>query len=99
MRPMRCEEVRPRLGAYLAGGGAQAAGAPLPAHVAGCAECGPESAALQRLRDDIRQVAPVYRAPEALRRQLRSTLRREAAAGGAEPRAARGAAAPPPRDS
>lgn len=31
-------------------------------------------------RDDIRQAAAVYRAPEALRRQLRSTLRRSAAA-------------------
>jgi anti-sigma factor RsiW len=77
---MRCEEVRPRLDAYLDGEVAEAERALLHAHVAGCAECGPESAALQRLRDDIRQVAPVYRAPEALRRQLRSTLRREAAA-------------------
>jgi anti-sigma factor (TIGR02949 family) len=77
---MECEEVRPRLDAYLDGEVAEAERALLHQHVAGCAECGPEAATLQRLRDDIRQAAPVYRAPEALRRQLRSTLRREAAA-------------------
>ena len=76
---MECEEVRPRLDACLDGEVAEAERALLHQHVAGCAECGPETATLQRLRGDIRQAAPVYRAPEALRRQLRSTLRREAA--------------------
>jgi anti-sigma factor (TIGR02949 family) len=78
---MECEEVRTRLDAYLDGEVAEAERALLHQHVAGCAECGPEAAALERLRDDIRQTAPVYRAPEVLRRQLRSTLRRETAAG------------------
>jgi anti-sigma factor RsiW len=77
---MECEEVRPRLDAYLDGEVAEAERALLHQHVAGCAECGPEAAVLERLRDDICQAAPVYRAPEALRRQLRSTLRREAVA-------------------
>ena len=45
--------------------------------------------ALERLHHDIRHGAPVYRAPEALRRQLRSMLRREAAASApSAPRAA-----------
>jgi anti-sigma factor RsiW len=77
---MECEKVRPRLDAYLDGEVAEAEQALFHQHVAGCAECGPEVAALERLRDGIRQAAPVYRAPKALRRQLRSTLRREAAA-------------------
>ena len=45
-----------------------------------CPDCGPEAAALERLRDGIRHSAPVYRAPEALRSQIRFALRREAAA-------------------
>jgi anti-sigma factor (TIGR02949 family) len=77
---MECEEVRPRLDAYLDGEVADAERTLLYRHVAGCAECGPEAAALERLRTAIRQAVPVYRAPDALRRQLRSTLRREAAA-------------------
>jgi anti-sigma factor (TIGR02949 family) len=81
MRAMECEEVRPRLDAYLDGEVAEAERALLHQHLAGCAKCGPEAAALERLRNGIRQAAPIYRAPEALRWQLRSTLRREAAAG------------------
>ena len=77
---MECEEVRPRLDAYLDDEVAEAERALLHQHVAGCAECGPEAAALERLRNDIRQAAPLYRVPQALRGQLRSTLRREAAA-------------------
>ena len=45
-----------------------------------CPDCGPEAAALERLRDDIRRAAPVYRAPEALRSRIRAAMRREAAA-------------------
>jgi anti-sigma factor RsiW len=48
-------------------------------HIAGCADCGPELAALEHLRDGIRQADPQYRAPEALRSQIRSALQREAA--------------------
>src|SRR5271155_5426281 len=77
VRSVECEEVRPRLDAYLDGEVAEAERALLHQHLAGCAKCGPEAAALERLRDGIRQAAPVYRAPEGLRRQLRSALRRE----------------------
>src|SRR3979490_354653 len=75
---MQCEAVRPRLDAYLDGGLAEAERALLHEHLAGCGDCGPEAAALERLRDGIRQSAPVYRAPEALRSQIRFALRREA---------------------
>lgn len=74
---MQCEEVRPRLDAYLDGELAETERALLRDHLADCAECSPEAAALERLRDGIRRAAPVYRAPAALRSRLRSTLRRE----------------------
>jgi anti-sigma factor (TIGR02949 family) len=77
---MECDEVRPLLEPYLDGELAEAEGTRLRDHVEGCTECGPEAAALERLRDGIRREAPVYRAPAELRSQLRFALRREAAA-------------------
>jgi anti-sigma factor (TIGR02949 family) len=77
---MQCEEVRRQLEAYIDGELAEAEGAAFRDHVAGCAECGPEAAALERLRDGIRQSAPSYRAPAALRSQIRYAIRREEAA-------------------
>jgi len=76
---MQCDEVRPLLGAYLDGEVDEAERASLRQHLEGCAECGPEAAALERLRDGIRSAAPVYQAPEALRSAVRAALRREAA--------------------
>jgi mycothiol system anti-sigma-R factor len=80
MTVMQCEEARPRLDAYLDGELAAAERAQLREHLASCPDCGPEIAALERLRDDIRSSAPHYRAPAALRSQIRFALRREAAA-------------------
>jgi mycothiol system anti-sigma-R factor len=77
---MRCDEVRPRIDAYVDGELAEAERVQLHDHLADCPDCGPEATALERLRDDIRQAAPVYRAPEALRSRIRFALRREAAA-------------------
>jgi mycothiol system anti-sigma-R factor len=77
---MRCDEIRPRLDAYLDGELPEAERTPLRGHLQDCPDCGPEAAALERLRDDIRRSAPVHRAPEALRSQIRFALRREAAA-------------------
>src|SRR3984893_8819523 len=77
---MRCDEVRPRLDAYLDGELPEAERTPLRGHLQDCPDCGPEAAALERLRDDIRRFAPVHRAPEALRSQIRLAIRREAAA-------------------
>ena len=74
---MQCEEVRTRLEAYFDGELAETERASLRDHLAGCPDCGPELAALERLRDDLRRSAPVYRAPEALRSQIRFALRRE----------------------
>ncbi len=76
---MECDAARPRLGAYVDGELGEAERADFRDHVEGCAECGPEAAALERLRDGIRQSAPVYRAPAALRSSLRAALRRDAA--------------------
>jgi anti-sigma factor (TIGR02949 family) len=77
---MHCDEVRPRLDAYLDGELPEAERTPLRGHLQDCPDCGPEAAALERLRDDIRRFAPVHRAPEALRSQIRFAIRREAAA-------------------
>jgi len=74
---MQCEEARPLLDAYFDGEVAEAERSSLRDHLEGCAECGPEAAALERLRDGIRRAAPTYRAPEVLRSQIRSSLRRE----------------------
>ncbi|HYP36070.1 MAG TPA: anti-sigma factor [Stellaceae bacterium] len=84
---MQCDEVRPRLEAYVDGELAEAERVQLRDHLADCPECGPEATALEHLRDGIRQSAPVYRAPEALRSEIRFALRRQAAtsARGARP--------------
>lgn len=76
---MLCEEVRPRLEAYIDGELAAADRMLLHEHLSGCATCSPEAAALERLRDNIRQSAPSYRAPAALRSQIRYAIRREEA--------------------
>jgi len=77
---MRCDEVRTRLEAYIDGELAEVERAPLRGHLVDCPECGPEVAALERLREGIRRSAPAYRAPEALRSQIRFALRQEVAA-------------------
>jgi mycothiol system anti-sigma-R factor len=77
---MRCDEVAPRLDAYLDGELAETERVPLRDHLQSCPDCGPEAAALGQLRADIRRLAPVHRAPEALRSRIRFALRREAAA-------------------
>ena len=77
---MECDEVRPRLDAYLEGELPETERMPLRAHLQDCPDCGPEMASLERLRDDIHRSAPVHRAPEALRSRIRFAIRREAAA-------------------
>jgi anti-sigma factor (TIGR02949 family) len=76
---MRCDDVQRRLDAYVDGEIAEDERALLLEHLADCPECGPEAAALTRLRHGIRQAAPIYRAPEALRGRIRAALRAEAA--------------------
>ena len=76
---MQCDEVRPRLDAYVDGELAEAEWVQLRDHLVDCPECGPEATALERLRDGIRRSAPTYRTPEALRSQIRFALRQEAA--------------------
>jgi mycothiol system anti-sigma-R factor len=76
---MQCEEVRPRLEAYIDGELAEAERVLLREHLSGCAACSPEAAALERLRDSIRVSATDYRAPAGLRSQIRDAIRREEA--------------------
>ena len=74
---MECEKVRALLEAYVDNELAEAERSTLSEHIAGCEQCGPEATALERLRDSVRRSVPVYRAPEALRSQIRFALRRE----------------------
>jgi anti-sigma factor (TIGR02949 family) len=76
MWAMECDPARLRLDAYLDGELGERERVELREHIEGCAECGPEAAAFARLRDGIRESAPMYPAPEALRSQIRSALRR-----------------------
>src|SRR5262245_47533565 len=75
---MQCEEVRPRLEAYIDGEVAEVERVALREHLSGCTVCGPEAAAHERLRENIRQFAPDYCAPPALRSRIRDTIRRDA---------------------
>ena len=77
---MQCDEVGPRLDAYIDGELAEAERVQLRDHLLDCPDCGPEVTAFERLCDGIRQAAPIYRAPEALRSRIRFALRQEAAA-------------------
>ena len=87
---MQCDKVRPRLEAYIDGELGERERAEVLDHLGDCHDCYPEAAALQRLHDGIRQVAPSYRAPEALRSRIRFALRQEAAARARSARAAPG---------
>ena len=53
---MRCDEVRPRLDAYIDGELVEGERTLLREHLADCPECGPEAAALTRLRDGMSQI-------------------------------------------
>ena len=82
---MQCDEIRPRLEAYIDGELGATERAALRDHLQSCPDCGPEAAAIERLRDAIRSSAPVYRAPDKLRSQIRFALRREEAASAPTP--------------
>ena len=76
---MRCDEIRPRLDAYIDGELAEAERVVLRDHLAGCPGCSSETTALERLREGIRQSAPIYHAPAKLSSMIRFALRQEAA--------------------
>jgi anti-sigma factor (TIGR02949 family) len=80
---MECGEARARLDPYLDGELAESERGPLRDHLAGCADCAAAATAFERLRDGIRRETPSYRAPAALRRQIRAAVRREAASSSA----------------
>jgi len=74
--PMGCAEAVAALGAWCDGELAGDAAAALGAHVAGCAACRAEQAALVALRDEIRAQAPRHVAPPALRARVEAELAR-----------------------
>jgi anti-sigma factor RsiW len=78
---MQCDQARPLLDAYVDAELSAAERAALCEHLAHCPRCGPERAALERLRDEIRRAVLPHRAPPALRARIRADLRREASAG------------------
>ena len=57
---MQCDKARPLLDAYVDAELPAAERAALREHLALCEQCGPEAAALERLRDEIRRAAPSY---------------------------------------
>ena len=73
---MNCAEAAAVLGAWCDGELAGDAAAALDAHVAGCAACRAEQAALVALRDQIRAQAPRHVAPPALRARIDAELGR-----------------------
>ena len=72
---MRCDEIRPRLDVYIDGELAEAERLVLRDHLVGCPECSSEATALERLREGIRQSAPIYHAPAKLSSMIRFALR------------------------
>jgi anti-sigma factor (TIGR02949 family) len=85
---VNCAEAAAALGPFSDGELAPDAAATLRAHVAGCAHCRGELAALAALGRDVRAQAPRHAAPAALRERVRAELERH--------RAAPAAAAPAP---
>jgi len=90
---MNCAEAVLAIGAWCDGELVGDAAAALGAHVAGCAACRAEQAALVALRDEIRAQAPRRVAPPALRARIEA----EVARAFADAPAAAGPAAAPAR--
>jgi anti-sigma factor RsiW len=74
---MNCDEARPLIGAYVDRELPERERNLLREHLESCADCGPEAAAIARLSGEIRATQPDYRAPAALRAEVRRALRRE----------------------
>ncbi|HEX8957986.1 MAG TPA: zf-HC2 domain-containing protein [Burkholderiaceae bacterium] len=74
---MHCEEAKKLLQADVDGELDAASSAQLAAHVAGCAACEAERAALADLKQALKQ-GQVHAAPEALRRRIAIAIRNEA---------------------
>jgi len=85
---MNCAEAVVAIGARCDGELAGDAAAALDAHVAGCAACRAEQAALVALRDEIRAQAPRHVAPPALRARIDAELARAFAGAGVDARLA-----------
>jgi len=85
---MNCAEAVVAIGARCDGELAGDAAAALDAHVAGCAACRAEQAALVALRDEIRAQVPRHVAPPALRARIDAELARAFAGAGVDARPA-----------
>ena len=72
---MTCDDVRPLLNARLDNEMDQTEAAAMDAHVSTCPSCGEEFERLHNVQDAIRAGMPYYKAPDALRDQVRFALR------------------------
>ena len=83
---MRCEESRQLIDFYLDGELDALRAAEFELHVRGCGECTPQIERASKLRSAIREAAPYFAAPPALKSRIREALR---AANGNKSQAAR----------
>ncbi len=81
---MRCEEARPLIDFYLDGELDALRSAEFELHARGCSECTPQIERASKLRAAVRESAPYFAAPAALKQRIREALRAEAGAGAAE---------------
>jgi anti-sigma factor RsiW len=81
---MRCEESRQLIDFYLDGELDALRSAEFELHARGCSECTPQIERAGKLRSAIRESAPYFAAPAALKLRIRDALRFEAGVGGAE---------------
>ena len=77
---MRCEESRQLIDFYLDGELDALRAAEFELHVRGCGECTPQIERASKLRSAIREAAPYFAAPPALKSRIREALRAEAGA-------------------
>jgi anti-sigma factor RsiW len=75
---MRCEESRPLIDFYLDGELDALRSTELELHIHGCSECTPRVERASKLRNAIRESAPYFAAPPALRRRILDAVRAEA---------------------
>jgi anti-sigma factor RsiW len=75
---MRCEESRPLIDIYLDGELDALRAAEFELHAHGCDTCTPQLERSSKLRSAIRESAPYFAAPTALKLRIREALRAEA---------------------
>jgi anti-sigma factor RsiW len=90
---MRCEESRPLIDFYLDGELDALRAAQFELHVRGCELCTPQIERAAKLRASIRESAPYFAAPAALKQRIHEALRAEAGIKESKPSRTEGIAA------